>query len=182
MPAMPPPSTSTSVPVRPEAASETRSSTTAVTSSARSSRFNAVASIIRVVRRACRSRISACADERDEMRCVHGKLAGLRGLDEFEGHGHAGGGGAGAFGDPLPKSHSGEGRLDRVCRAQVDPMFSRVVVERQQRVDLIGDLRDGLGPLGADVELECFTATSACFLSSADGPSISASQLIDACR
>jgi hypothetical protein len=43
----------------------------------------------------------------------------------------------------------GEGRLDRVRGPQVDPVLGREVVERQQIIDVIGDLRDGLGSLGA---------------------------------
>jgi hypothetical protein len=48
----------------------------------------------------------------------------------------------------------GEGRLDGICRAQVDPMLGGVVVEREQNVEVLGDLRRGLGPLGAVVGLE----------------------------
>ena len=47
--------------------------------------------------------------------------------------------------------HGGEGRLDRVGGAQVDPVLGGVVVEREQHVEVVGDLRDGLGPLGAVV-------------------------------
>jgi hypothetical protein len=43
-----------------------------------------------------------------------------------------------------PMPHRRESRLDRVCRAQVDPMLGRVVIERQQLLDVIGDLRDRL--------------------------------------
>ena len=45
---------------------------------------------------------------------------------------------------------------DRVSSSQVDPVFGRVIVERQQHVDVLGDLRDRLGPLGAVVGLERF--------------------------
>ncbi len=40
-----------------------------------------------------------------------------------------------------------KGRFDRVGGAQVDPVFGRVVVEREQDVEVVGDLRGGLGPL-----------------------------------
>ena len=85
---------------------------------------------------------------------VDGAPAGLCGLDELERHGDAGGPRARALGDPLPEPDGGEGRLDRVGGAQVDPVLGGVVVERQQHVEVVGDLRDGLGPLGAVVGLE----------------------------
>jgi hypothetical protein len=42
----------------------------------------------------------------------------------------------------------GEGRLDRVRGAQVDPVLGREVVDREQDVDVVGDLRDGFAELG----------------------------------
>ena len=39
-------------------------------------------------------------------------------------------------------SDRGEGRLDRVRGAQVDPVLGGVVVEREQLVEVVGDLRD----------------------------------------
>jgi hypothetical protein len=36
----------------------------------------------------------------------------------------------------------------------MDPVLGWVVVERQQRVEVLGDLRDGLGPLRAVVDRE----------------------------
>ena len=83
------------------------------------------------------------------MGCVDGAPAGLGGLDQLERHRDAGGPGAGALGDPLAQPDGGEGRLDRVRGAQVDPVLGGEVVERQQHVEVVGDLRDGLGPLGA---------------------------------
>ena len=41
-----------------------------------------------------------------------------------------------------------------VSSSEVDPVLGRVVVERQQHVDVLGDLGDRLGPLGAIVGLE----------------------------
>src|SRR6476620_11435092 len=54
-----------------------------------------------------------------------------------------------------PKPDGGEGGLDRVGRSQMYPMLRGVVVERQQHIDVLGDLRDCLGPLGAVVGIEC---------------------------
>src|SRR6516164_6932604 len=38
---------------------------------------------------------------------------------------------------------------DRIGGTQVDPVLGREVVERQQHVDVLGDLRNRPGPLGA---------------------------------
>ena len=46
-------------------------------------------------------------------------------------------------------------------------MLGRVVVERQQLVLIVGDLRDGLGELRAEGAAKAFTAVRAWFLSSA---------------
>jgi hypothetical protein len=88
--------------------------------------------------------------------CVDGAPPVLGGLDELERHGDAGGPGAGSLGDPLAEPDGGEGRLDRVRGAQVDPVLGGAVVEGQQDVEVIDDLRDGLGPLRAVVGLERF--------------------------
>src|SRR6476620_12727647 len=45
-----------------------------------------------------------------------------------------------------PKPDGGEGGLDRVGRSQMYPMLRGVVVERQQHIDVLGDLRDCLSP------------------------------------
>src|SRR5690625_4513793 len=45
---------------------------------------------------------------------------------------------------------------DRVGRAQVNPVLGRVAVELQEHVEVVGDLGDRLGVLGAVVELERF--------------------------
>ena len=42
----------------------------------------------------------------------------------------------------------GAGDNDRVGSTQMDPVLGRVVVERQQLVQIVGDLRDGLAELG----------------------------------
>ena len=57
------------------------------------------------------------ADQGDEVGCVDGAPAGLCGLDELERHCDAGGSSARALGDSLPKSHGGEGGLDRYLEA-----------------------------------------------------------------
>ena len=56
-----------------------------------------------------------------------------------------------AFGSLRSQSHGGEGRLDRVRGPQVDPVLGWVVVEREQHIEVVDDLGDGLGPLGAVV-------------------------------
>lgn len=83
------------------------------------------------------------ADERDEMRRVDRPPAVLGGLDEFECHRQPGGARAGSAGDFRPVPDGGEGGLDRVRGAQVDPVLGGVVVERQQLLDVVGDLEDG---------------------------------------
>jgi hypothetical protein len=60
-------------------------------------------------------------DEGNEMGCVHGSPAALGRLDQLEDHSQGGGSGAGAFGDLRPQANGGEGRLDRIRRAQMDP-------------------------------------------------------------
>jgi hypothetical protein len=45
-------------------------------------------------------------------------------------------------------------KVDRAGRAQVHPVLARVVVEREQLVQIVGELRDGLGELGAIGSLE----------------------------
>ena len=62
---------------------------------------------------------------------------------DLEGHRDTGGPGAGALGDPLTRPHGREGGLDRVGGPQVDPVLGRIVVELEQRVQVLGDLRDG---------------------------------------
>ena len=73
----------------------------------------------------------SCSDEGDQVWGVHGAPAGLGGLDELERHGDPGGPGARSLGDALAEPDGGEGGLDRVGGAQVDPVFGGEVVERQ---------------------------------------------------
>ena len=87
------------------------------------------------------------SDESDQVRRVDRAPPVLCGLDQLEGHRDARGARTGAFGDALPQPDGGEGGLDRGRGAQVDPVLSRVVVEGEQNVEVLGDLRDGLGPL-----------------------------------
>lgn len=49
----------------------------------------------------------------------------------------------------VPELHRAEGRLNRVGRAQVDPVFGREIVEREQLVHVVGALFGGFGPLRA---------------------------------
>ena len=51
----------------------------------------------------------------------------------------------------LAQADGGEGRLERVRGAQVDPALGRVVVVSERGIELLGDLRGGLGPLRAVV-------------------------------
>src|SRR5206468_11747993 len=51
--------------------------------------------------------------------------------------------------DVGPMPHGGEGGLDRVAGAQMDPVLGRVVVERQQLLQVVGDLGDRRGELRA---------------------------------
>jgi hypothetical protein len=48
----------------------------------------------------------------------------------------------------------GEGRLDRVRGAQVHPVLGREVVEGEQLVEVVDELGDSFGELGAVGELE----------------------------
>ena len=57
--------------------------------------------------------------------------------------------------------HGGEGGLDRVGGAQMDPVLGREVVEGQQRLDIVGDLRDGLGDLAPYKDSSAVTASRA---------------------
>jgi hypothetical protein len=69
--------------------------------------------------------VGAGGDQSDEVGCADGAPAGLCGLDELERHCDAGCSRARALGDSLPKSHGGERRLNRICRAQMYPMLTR---------------------------------------------------------
>ena len=80
----------------------------------------------------------------------------LGGLDEFERHRDTGGPRSRSLRDPLAESDGGEGRLDRVGGAQVDPVLGWEVVERQRHIQVVADLRGRLGPRGAVVGGERF--------------------------
>ena len=54
----------------------------------------------------------------------------------------------------VPVAHGGKGRFDRVRRAQVDPVFGRVVVEPEQLLEIIGDLGDRPGKRRTVARLE----------------------------
>ena len=91
----------------------------------------------------------AGADQGDQVGSGDRAPPVLGGLDELEHHGEGGGRASGAAGDLGAELDGGERRLDRVRGPQVDPVLGREVVERQQFLLVVGDLRDGLGPLGA---------------------------------
>src|SRR3954454_10719113 len=63
--------------------------------------------------------------------------------------------------------HGREGRLDRICRTEMNPMLRRVIIERQQFVNVIGDLRYCLGDLVPYKASNRPTASRACRRSSA---------------
>src|SRR3954464_7123826 len=87
---------------------------------------------------------SAGAHEGDQVWTVHGAPAVLGGFDELERHRQPGRSRPGPAGDLRAVPDGGEGGLDRVRGAQVDPVLGGVVVEREQLVEVVGDLRDGL--------------------------------------
>jgi hypothetical protein len=68
---------------------------------------------------------SAGADQGDEVGCVDRPPPLLRGLDEFERHGQPSRAATRSFGDSGAVPDGGEGRLDRVGGAQVDPVLGR---------------------------------------------------------
>ena len=77
------------------------------------------------------------SDEGDEVGRVDRTPTVLGGFDELEGHRNPGGAGAGALGDPLTQPDGGEGGLDWICSAQMDPVLGRIVVEREQLLEAI---------------------------------------------
>ena len=97
----------------------------------------------------------AGADECDEMWCVDCAPVGLRGLDELERHREAGGLGTGAPGELGAVTNRREGRLDRICGAQMYPVLGGEVVERQEFVEIVGDFGDRFAELGAVGQFEC---------------------------
>ena len=88
------------------------------------------------------------------MGCVDGTPAGLCRLDEFERHRDPGSPGARSLGDSQPQPHGGEGGLDRVGRAEVDPVLGGVVEECEQFVEVVDDLGGGLAEFRAVSRIE----------------------------
>lgn len=86
----------------------------------------------------------ASTNEGDQVRCVHGPPPGLRGVDQLVGHGNSRGTRSGALGDLSAQPDGGEGRLDGVGGAQVDPVLGGVLIELQQGVGIVDDLGDRL--------------------------------------
>ena len=87
-------------------------------------------------------------------RRVHGAPACLSGLDQLERHREPGRPRARPLGDLAPQTHGRESTFDGVRRAQMDPMLPRVVVEHQQQVGIVDDLRHGFRELRAIVSFE----------------------------
>ena len=88
------------------------------------------------------------ADEGDQVGCVDRSPAGLSGLDELKGHRQPSHSRARPFSDLASMPDRGESRLDRIRRAQMNPVFGGVVIEGEQLVKIVGDLRDRFGKLG----------------------------------
>ena len=68
------------------------------------------------------------------MGCVDRAPVGLGGFDEFERHRHAGGAGPESPGDPGAEPDAGEGRLDRVGGAEVDPVLGALGTSRSSTI------------------------------------------------
>jgi hypothetical protein len=88
------------------------------------------------------------ADEGDQVGCVDRSPASLRGLDEFERHRQPSRSRARSLGDLASVPDRGESRLDGIRRAQMNPVLGGVVIEGEQLVEIVGDLRDRFGKLG----------------------------------
>ncbi len=69
-------------------------------------------------------------------------------------HRQAGGLRPWAAGDLGAVADGGEGGLDRVRGPQMHPVLGGVVIEGEQLVEIVGDLRDGLAELRAEQLLE----------------------------
>ena len=93
-------------------------------------------------------------NEGNQVRRVHSAPACLSGLDQLERHREPGRPRARPLGNLAPQTHCRESRFDGVRRAQMDPMLRRVVVELQQHVGVVDDLRRGLRELRAVVSFE----------------------------
>ena len=81
------------------------------------------------------------------MRGVHPPPALLRGVEQLVGHRQSRRPRPGALRDALAQPDRGEGGLDRVRGAQVHVVLGREVVEREQPLEVVGDLRCRLRPL-----------------------------------
>jgi hypothetical protein len=84
----------------------------------------------------------AGADQGNQVGAGDRPPSGLGGFHELEHHREGCGGAAGAAGDLGAEFDGGERRLNGVCGPQVDPVLGRKVVERQQFLGVVGDLRD----------------------------------------
>jgi hypothetical protein len=75
-------------------------------------------------------------------------------LDQLVRHGDSGGAGAGALVILLRFRTVAKVDNDRICSSQMDPVLGRKVVERQQLLDVVGDLGDRLRKLHTIGRLE----------------------------
>jgi hypothetical protein len=89
----------------------------------------------------------AGADEGDQVRGVHRAPAVLGRLDQLERHGQPRRPRPWPLSDLGPVPDRGEGRLDRAGGAQMHPVPGGIVVEREQLIHVVGDLRGGRGEL-----------------------------------
>ena len=85
------------------------------------------------------------SDECCEVGAVDASPSGLGGVTELVGHCQGGLTVSRPLGDFGSQPDGGEGGFDGVGRSQVLPMFFGEVVERQQGVELVGDLCDRFG-------------------------------------
>jgi hypothetical protein len=95
----------------------------------------------------------AGANERDELGTVDSAPACLGGIQQLVGHRGSRVTAARPLGGALPQPHGRERRLHDIRGAQVLVMLGGEVEERQQHVEVVGDLGDRLG-VGGEVGRE----------------------------
>ena len=98
----------------------------------------------------------AGADEGDQVWGIDGSPAGLRGLDELVGHCHPGRTRTRPLGHSRSQTYCGEVTFDWVGSPEVHPVFGGILVKLQQGVEVVDDLGDRFGILGAKINLEGF--------------------------
>ena len=115
------------------------------------------------------------------MGCVDAAPAGLGGVEKFVGHRQSSRPAAGTLGLLGAQPDGGEGGLDGVGGAQVDPVLGRVLEVGEQDLAVLEQLVGRLRVLGPVRLLEASMATSAASLFSAFMISCSAALAFD-CR